>query len=173
MRAGFVLRNLKNMLLASFSTINVAELRTYDWDGVFERAEWHGWCDLFGAPYRVLFNQGEQIVEGGWIDVIHLARLPITAKITAGAGVAGAAILRFEGAQSLYDDIIRDIPSDMEMIADVNGVTETETHGVIDVGIWNYIRFNSVINNASGPINLRIVTHDGVRPIQLPAGTGV
>lgn len=173
MRAGFFIRNIKSMLLASFSTIDRAELRTYEWDGIMPRAEWHGWCELFGSPYSVVFDTGEQVVEGGWIDIRHLGRIAINAKVTAAAGINGSAILFFEGAMSLYDTMIRDMPTDMQMIANVVESVETETHGVIDIQKWNYYRFNKLVNNSNGAITLRLITHDGVRPADLPPGTGV
>lgn len=174
MRAGFFIRNLKHILLTSFSTIDVAELRTYDWDGIFPRGDWHGWCDLFGSPYSVLFDTGPQTRESGWIYVMPLGRLPINAKLTgAAADAAGTVQLIFEGAMSLYDTMIRDTPTDMQFIADVSGNTEVETHGIIDVHKWNYIRLQGVNNMSNRSVNVRLVTHDGVRPMNLPEGTGV
>lgn len=168
MRAGFFLRGLRGILLTSYSALDVAEIRAYDWDGQFPRHEWHGWTDLFGTPYSVLFNTGEQVREGGWIDVRHLSRLPITAKITAGAGIAGMATLIFQGAMDLVSLIMSENPTDMQFSADVVASAETETHDIIDVQRWNYIRFHSINNLANGAVNLRIVTHDGVTPINLP-----
>lgn len=171
---GRIIGNIGHILLSSFSVIDTSELRTYDWDGVFPKGDWHGWCDLFGEPYSVLFDTGEQTRESGWIYVLPLGRLPVNAKLTgAGVGVVGTVLLIFEGAMSLYDTMIRETPTDMQFLADVNGTTEIETHGIIDISRWNYVRLKSVVNMASGSVNVRLVTHDGVRPMDLPAGTGV
>lgn len=166
-----LLRLLKYIVLTAYSTINVAELLDYDWDGIFPRAEWHGWCSMFGNPYRVLFNPGESGVPGGWLDVAIFESIPITAKVTAvGAGV-GMISLQFQGAMSLFDRVIRDEPSNMQFSADIDGVTETETHDTINVDKWNYMRFFSANNTSNVAVNVELVTHDGVRPVILPAGT--
>lgn len=166
-----ILQLLKSLLLPSFSVLDVAELRTYDWDGIFPRAHWHGWCDLFGFPYRVVFDTGESSVPGGWVDVHHLGQISVNAKVGAIAGINGEIIIQMQVAMSLYDVMMRDTPEDAQFTAEVVANTTTDTIGIVDISHWNYMRLFSVINNANGPITLQAVTHDGVYPVELPAGT--
>jgi len=167
------LRLLKFIALSVYSTVNQAEHQTYDWDGIFPRAEWHGWVAMFGPQNWLRVNPGEVFVPGGWLDIKVLASLPITAKVTGVGAGSGVINLQFQGAMSLYDDVIRDEPSDMQFNADINGVNEVETHESIDVGRWNYIRFWSANNLSAVAVDVVLHTHDGVIPVELPEGTGV
>ena len=165
-------RLLKFIALSVYSSLDVGELRQYDWDGVFPRAEWHGWASLFGTPYKMRINAASEVfVPGGWFDVSIFESVPITAKVT-GTGVgAGMISLQFQGAMSVFDSIIRDEPSNMQFSADILDTNEVETHDTINVDKWNYFRFWSGNNQSAVNVDVELVTHDGVRPVILPSGT--
>lgn len=167
-------RALKFIVSSAYCVLDTAELRTYDWDGVFPRAEWHGWCSMFGTPYKMRLNSGVlSAVPGGWLDVKVFGDLSVTAKVTGTGAGAGVLSIQFQGAMSLFDGVIRDEPSNMQFSADIDGTDEIETHESINVARWNYIRFWSAENLSAVDVDLELVTHDGVRPVKLPAGTGV
>ncbi len=163
------LRLLKFIALAVYSTLDVAELRTYEWDGVFPLADWHGWCDMYGAPYQVLFNAGEHSVAAGWLEVIALGSLQVIADVTGEApGVVGSVALQFQGALALDNSLTWVKPSDMQFSAEVLDDSSVRTVQTIDISAWNYIRFVDINNMASGAVRLRLMCHDGVRPVDLP-----
>ena len=161
------------VFMAAYSGIAQAELTNYDWDGLSPRAEIHGWCEMFGPTNQALFNVGESFTPGGWLDVTRLASLPIMAIVTGAGAGQGAVSIQFQGAMSLFDQVIRDEPSDMQFSANVNDTNAEETQETIDVARWNYIRFWSIDNMSAIAVTLQLRTHDGVRPITLPEGTGV
>lgn len=164
-----LLRLFKFMVVSTYSTLGVAELRAYDWDEVFPRVDWHGWCDMFGSPYQSLFNVGEHSVAGGWIDVAIFTSLEVIADVTGAApGAIGSVALQFQGALALDNALLWFKPSNMQFSVEVSGDSEVRTVQTIDVSAWNYIRFIDMNNMASDAITLRLMCHDGVRPVKLP-----
>ena len=162
------LKLLKFMALCSYSTLGTAELRGYDWDGVFPRAEWHGWCDLYGDPYSVLFDVGSSSVAGGWVDVTTLASLEIFADITGSDPAAvGNILVQFQGAITLDNALLWNTPSDLQFSADFAADSIVRTLGRLDVLSWNYVRMLSVKNMGSHAASVRLMCHDGVRPVEL------
>ena len=163
------LKLLQFVFLSTYSVLGTAELRAYDWDGVFPRALWHGWCDLYGDPYQALFNAGEHSVAGGWVDVAEHSSLVVIADITGSDPAAvGSIAIQFQGALALDNALLWDTPSDLQFSADVITDATVRTLGTLDIAKWNYIRMSSVNNMASHAASVRLMCHDGVRPVELP-----
>ncbi len=158
---------VKTSLLNSYTTLGVAELLQYDWDGVFSRKHWHGWLEFFGTPYSISVNGGATAAGvGGWIDVRHVARISVTCFVT---GAAGGAAGRVDFIwQSAYDLINEDLQwfADnlrMDVMADgTNIVSETE---VLDVDHMSYIRLHSLTNSGAVAVTCQARTMDGIRPV--------
>ncbi len=159
---------LKSIFFAGFSSLDVAELLQYDWNGMFPRRFWHGWCDLWGNPYSVRINNGSHAVEGGWVDVRHLHRLPTTCHVTgAGAGATGRVDFIFQAAYDLLNIDLQWFPDTLRIDMSATGVTEVLQTEELDVEQMSYIRIHSINNNNAVAVICRVTTPDMVRPVNL------
>jgi len=161
-----LLELFKAVTCFSFSVLGEAEIRMYDWDGVFPLKHRHGWCDLWGTPYSVLFNNGLGIVEGGWVDVRHLSRIKMDIKVTGSdAGTIGSVDLQLQATFDYYKEDLLETPSQLSGNAPVSGNTPEVSNIVdLDVASYNYIRVYSVFNNCVDAVTVRVTTGDYVRP---------
>lgn len=157
---------LKTVFFTEFATLNIAELRQYDWDGVFPRRFWHGWCDFWGEPYQVTIDNGSHVVEGGWVDVRHLHRLPTACRVTGtGAGAAGRVDFIFQAAYDLINTDLQWFPNTLRADAMADGTTEVFENVELDVEQMSYIRIHSINNMGAVAVVCRVTTPDIVRPI--------
>lgn len=161
---------IKASVLVTFSALDTAELLEYDWDGKFPRAHWHGWCEMWGSPYSVRVNNGEHVAEGGWLEIIHLARLSVTGQVTGANGsAAGRVDFRFQVAKDLFNSATYELPG-LAVSVEADGTNTEINTEALDVGSFNFIRVHTIQNYGAQPVDVRCITCDGVRPVKIPDG---
>ena len=160
-----LLRMIGAFFSAGFGVLNVAEILNYDWDGLFPLAHWHGWTELYGNPFNVTVDNGEHVIEGGWLDVRPHDRIAVTCEVTGGnASATGTVDFVFQAAFSMVNPDQQWLPDDMkiDVLADAaNTVKKTET---LDVTSMSYMRLFRVRNRGVEPVVVRAITSDGVKP---------
>ena len=151
---------------ASFGVLDVAEILNYDWDGIFPLAHWHGWTELWGNPYLVAIDNGEHVVEGGWLDVRYHDRIAFTCEVTGGDPTAvGTVDFIFQAAFSMVNPDQQWFQDDMriDVLANAdNTVRKTET---VDVTSMSYMRLYSVRNRGAVAVVCRAICSDAVKPV--------
>ena len=163
---GYVFNLIKTVLSSSFGTLNIAELLEYDWDGVYPRTFWTGWCEFWGNPYRVTIDSGSHDVLGGWVDVRHVNRLNVSC-IAEGcdASAVGRVDFVFQAAYSIINDDLQWFPADLRIDALVNGTTAVVSTETLDVANMSYMRLYRIVNSGAEPVICRAITTNAVRPV--------
>ena len=163
-----VIKYAIGILRSVSGSLDVAEIRSYAWDGVAPLHHRHGWTTLFGDPYGVVVTDASYAIESGWVDVRGLANMEVTIKATgAAADTVGTVQAIFQIAFSPADAPLRMLRDDLAIAVVVNGTTQMVNTEVFDVSQVSYIRVSQINMTTNGNVTVEIITTDASKPIIL------